>query len=169
MIRLHPGRHLPFRLAVLATTLLLLCSLQAQEKGRGRKYKPPPPTCKVSVTVVRADNGKPVEDASVIFHPIEHGKDAGSMELKTNEDGRTNLDLIPVGDTTRVQVIANGFQTFGGEYELPGDSKDIVIKLHKPGRQYSIYETHPDQAGANQSGSGDSGGRKNQSGQKPPE
>lgn len=152
MIRLHFGRRLPFRLAALATTLLLLCTLQAQEKGRGRKYKPPPLTCKVSVTVVRADNGKPVEDASVIFHPIEHGKDAGSMELKTNEDGRTNLDLIPVGDTTRVQVIAAGFQTFGGEYELPGDSKDIVIKLHKPGRQYSIYETHPDQSSSNQSG-----------------
>src|SRR5579884_3498276 len=138
-------------LVLLGVALLLLTGAEAQQKGRGRKYKPPPPTCKVSVTVVRADNGKPVEDASVIFHPIEHGRDAGSMELKTNEDGRTTLDLIPVGDTARVQVIASGFQTFGGEYELPGDSKDIVIKLHKPGRQYSIYETHPDQGSSNQS------------------
>lgn len=161
MIRFHFGRRWPSRLAVLATTLLFVCSLHAQEKGRGRKYKPPPPTCKVSVMVVRADNGKPVEDASVIFHPIEHGKDAGSMELKTNEDGRTTLDLIPMGDTARVQVIATGFQTFGGEYELPGDSKDIVIKLHKPGRQYSIYETHPDQASSNQTGQ--------QGSQKPPQ
>jgi hypothetical protein len=161
MIRLHLGSRSPSRLAVFGAMLLLVFSLQAQENGRGRKYKPPPPTCKVSVTVVRADNGKPVEDASVIFHPTEHGKDAGSMELKTNEDGRTTLDLIPVGDTARVQVIATGFQTFGGEYELPGDSKDIVIKLHKPGRQYSIYETHPDQGSSNQSGQ--------QGGQKPPQ
>lgn len=168
MIRICSRRPGFLRLALLATTLLLLTTLQAQEKGRGRKYKPPPPTCKVSVSVVRADNGKPVEDASVIFHPQEHGKDAGNMELKSNEDGKAVLDIIPVGDTVRVQVIATGFQTFGGEYELPGDSKDITIRLRKPGRQYSIYETHPDQSSSDQSGSGDSGGQaKNQSGQKP--
>ncbi|HET7347256.1 MAG TPA: hypothetical protein VFJ10_07980 [Acidobacteriaceae bacterium] len=138
--------HFRHGLALLGVALLLLTAAQAQQRGRGRKYKPPPATCKVTVTVLRADNGKPVEDASVIFHPIEGGKDAGNMELKTNQDGRTSLDLIPVGDNVRVQVIASGFQTFGGEYELPGDSRDITIKLRKPGRQYSIYETHPDQS-----------------------
>jgi hypothetical protein len=150
-------------LALLGIGLLLVTGAQAQQKGRGRKYKPPPPTCKVSVTVVRGDNGKPVEDASVIFHPIEKGKDAGNMELKTNQDGKTSLDLIPVGDNVRVQVIATGFQTFGGEYELPGDSKEITIKLHKPGRQYSIYESHPDQNPSAQ------GNGQPQNGQKPQE
>lgn len=142
--------HFRHGLVLLGVALLLFTGAQAQQRGRGRKYKPPPPTCKVTVTVVRADNGKPVEDASVVFHPIEGGKDAGNMELKTNQDGRTSLDLIPVGDNVRVQVIASGFQTFGGEYELPGDSRDITIKLRKPGRQYSIYETHPDQPGSQQ-------------------
>ena len=137
-------------LVMLGVSLLFLATLQAQERGRGRKYKPPPPTCKVTVTVVRADNGKPVEDAAVVFHPIEHGKDSGNMELKTNQDGKTSLDLIPVGDQLRLQVIATGFQTYGGDYDLPSDSKDIIIKLHRPGRQYSIYETHPDQNGSGQ-------------------
>lgn len=139
-------------LTLLGAAFLLLPSLQAQEKGRGRKYKPPPPTCKISVTVVRADNGKPIEDASVVFHPIENGKDSGSMELKTNEDGKTSLDLIPIGDTARVQVIATGFQTYGADYDLPGDTKEITIKLKKPGRQYSIYESHPGQSSQNSSG-----------------
>lgn len=140
-------------LALLGVTLLLLTSLQAQEKGRGRKYKPPPPTCKVTVTVVRADNGKPVEDASVVFHPIEHGKDSGNMELKTNQEGKASLDLIPVGDQLRLQVIAGGFQTYGGDYDLPSESKDVTIKLRRPGRQYSIYEKHPDQNGSSQNNS----------------
>jgi len=159
MTRLRPRRRgfLGFRLALLGATLLLLTTLQAQDKGRGRKYKPPPPTCKISVTVVRADNGKPVEDASVVFHPIEHGKDSGNMELKTNEDGKTTLDLIPVGDTVRVQVIASGYQTYGADYDLPSDAKVITIKLRKPGRQYSIYESHPDQSSSNPSESGQSG------------
>lgn len=159
MIRVRFARHVGFRLALLGATLLLLTTLQAQDKGRGRKYKPPPPTCKVTVTVVRADNGKPLEDASVIFHPLERGKDSGSMELKTNEDGKTTLDLIPIGDTARIQVIATGFQTYGADYELPGDSKDITIKLRKPVRQYSIYESHPDQSSSNQSGSGQQGSK----------
>lgn len=164
MIRTRFGRqrHPGFRLALLGTALLLLTTLQAQEKGRGRKYKPPPPTCKISVTVLRADNGKPVEDASVVFHPVEHGKDAGNMELKTNEDGKTALDLIPIGDIVRVQVIASGFQTYGGDYDLPGDTKEITIKLRKPGRQYSIYESHPDESSSNQSGSGQQGSQKPQ-------
>lgn len=136
---------------LLAASLLLLPALHAQDQQhRGRKYKAPPPTCKISVTVVRADNGKPIEDAAVVFHPIgKNGKDEGNMELKTNEDGKTVLDMIPIGDTVRVQVIANGFQTYGNDYELPNDTKDIDVKLNKPGRQYSIYEKHPDQDGAN--------------------
>lgn len=165
MIRTRFRRHGLLRLALLGVTLLLFTSVQAQDKGRGRKYKPPPPTCKISVTVVRSDNGKPVEDASVVFHPVEHGKDSGNMELKTNEDGKAALDLIPIGDTVRVQVIATGYQTYGGDYDLAGDTKDITIKLHKPGRQYSIYESHPDQSSSNQSGSGQSG--QPQSSQKP--
>ncbi|MGC2638333.1 MAG: carboxypeptidase-like regulatory domain-containing protein [Acidobacteriaceae bacterium] len=149
---------LPFSLRrglpLLGAALLLIAAVNGQE-SRGRKYKPPPPTCKISVTVVRADNGKPIEDAAVVFHPIEHGKDKGNMELKTNEDGKAILNMIPIGDTLRLQVIADGFQTFGNDYELPTDSKDIDIKMNKPQRQYSIYEKHPDQGG--QSGSGQNG------------
>lgn len=138
---------------LLVAALLLLPALHGQDQQhRGRKYKPPPPTCKISVTVVRADNGKPVEDAAVVFHPIgKNGKDQGNMELKTDEDGKAVLDMIPIGDTVRVQVVASGFQTFGNDYELPNDTKDIGIKLNRPGRQYSIYEKHPDQSGSDQS------------------
>lgn len=138
-------------LPVFAAALFLLSSVHAQEQGRGRKYKPPPETCKVTVTVVKAWNGKPVEDAAVVFHPIRDGKDQGNLELKTNEDGKVSIDVIPVGDTVRLQVIATGFQTYGNDYELPGDSKDIQVKLNRPARPYSIYEKHPQQNG--QSGS----------------
>ena len=114
-----------------------------QEQGRGRKYKPPPPTCKITVTVVRSYNGKPVPNAAVVFHPLKDGKNDGNMELKTNEDGKVSLDLVPIGDTLRLQVIADGFQTYGRDYPLPGDTKAIVVKLNRPERQYSIYESHP--------------------------
>lgn len=161
MIRASLRQGLP----LVAAALLLIPVLNAQESGRGRKYKPPPPTCKVSVTVVKASDGKPVENAAVVFHPIRNNKDEGNMELKTNEEGKTTIDVIPIGDTVRVQVIAEGFQTFGNDYPLPGDSKDIVIKLRRPVKQYSIYQNGSGDSG-NQNGSS---GTQQQNGQKPPQ
>jgi hypothetical protein len=153
MIRSRLSRSLP----LLAAGLLVLPLLHAQD-SRGRKYKPPPPTCKISVTVVKATDGKPVEDAAVVFHPInKDGKDEGNMELKTNEDGKAILGVIPIGDTVRVQVVATGYQTYGDSYDLPNDTKEITIKLNRPARQYSIYEKHAGQGGSGQSGSGQSG------------
>jgi hypothetical protein len=130
--------------AALLTLLLALASgVHAQDQGRGRKYKPPPPTCKVTITVLKATNGKPLENASVVFHPIKDGKDEGNMELKTNEDGKVVLDMIPIGDVLRLQVLASGYQTFGQDYDLPNDTRDIEVKMNRPQKQYSIYENHP--------------------------
>jgi Carboxypeptidase regulatory-like domain len=129
-------------LPILATALLVPGLLFAQQ--RGRKYTPPPPTSKITVTVVKETNGKPVENAAVVFHPMKGSKDEGNLELKTNEEGKATIDVIPVGDTVRLQVIADGFQTFGEDYPITTDSKDIQVKLKRPARQYSIYEKHPD-------------------------
>ena len=68
--------------------------------------------------MLRDVKGKPIENAAVVFHPMEGEKDKGNMELKTNEDGKTIIDVMPIGDTVRVQVIAKGFQTFGGDYKI---------------------------------------------------
>jgi hypothetical protein len=136
------SRGLLFRKTAILSLCLFPFLLSAQDEKRGRKYVPPPPTCKVTVTVTKAANGKPVENAGVIFHPIKNGKDEGNMELKTNEDGKAVLDVIPVGDTVRLQIIATGFQTYGADYQLDGSTKDIDVKLLRPGKQYSIYEKH---------------------------
>jgi hypothetical protein len=135
-------------LPLAAAMLLLLPFASAQEHGRGRKYKSPPPTCAITVTVLRGDNQKPLPNAAVVFHPLKDGKNDGNMELKTNEDGKVSLNVVPVGATLRLQVIAKGFQTYGKDYDLPGDSKDITVKLNRPQQPYSIYEKHPgDDAG----------------------
>jgi len=135
-----------YRALVLVFVAAVVPSLLSAQDAprRGRKYTPPPPTAKITVTVVKATNGKPVENAAVVFHPIKKGKDQGGLELKTNEDGKVSIDVIPIGDIVRLQVIADGFQTFGDDYELPTDTKNITVKLRHPDRQYSIYEKHDD-------------------------
>jgi len=130
-------------LAVCLFAVSLPGLLFAQDQPRrGRKYTPPPATAKITVTVIKAANGKPIENAAVVFHPMKGGKDEGNLELKTNEEGKATIEVIPIGDTVRLQVIANGFQTFGDDYSITTDSKEITVKMKHPDRQYSIYEKH---------------------------
>jgi len=83
-----------------------------------------------------------VENAAVVFHPMQGEKDTGNMELKTNEDGKTVIDVLPLGDTVRLQVIARGFQTYGEDYKVDKAEMAIEIRMKRPGEQYSIYKIH---------------------------
>jgi hypothetical protein len=122
-------------------------SANAQDTSkRGRKYKAPPPTARIEVTILRDNSGKPIENAAVIFHPMEGEKDKGNMELKTNEDGKTVIDVLPIGDTVRLQIIAKGFQTYGQDFKVDKSEMAIEVRMKRPGEQYSIYKNH-DQAG----------------------
>jgi hypothetical protein len=133
-----------FTLFVAAFGLIVtLLSASAQDSSRrGRKYKSPPPTARIEVTILRDVNGKPIENAAVVFHPMQGEKDTGNMELKTNEDGKTIIDVLPIGDTVRLQVIAKGFQTYGEDYKVDKAAMAIEIRMKRPGEQYSIYKSH---------------------------
>jgi len=125
--------------AVLALSLAPL-PLSAQSSGRGRKYQAPPQSATIHVTVLRDSDGKPLENVAVIFHPLEGERDKGGMELKTNEDGKTTIDVIPVGDTIRMQVFASGYQTYGENYKVDKLEISKEVRMKRPGGQYSIYK-----------------------------
>ena len=112
--------------------------------------------------MLRDFNGKPVSNAHVIFHPTEGDRDKGSLELKTNEDGKAIIDVIPIGDTVTLQVIADGYQTYGQSYKIDKPEMTMEVRMKRPGGQYTIYKN----PGPN-SGSG-SGGSSNSSPNAPP-
>ena len=103
------------------------------------------PMSDLRFVVVRDYNGKPVRNAAVVLHPVNRkGKQSrGGLELKTDGEGRTNIDGIPYGPL-RIQVLAPGFQTFGEDYQIDKAEMLITVKLKRPGGQYSIYENHED-------------------------
>ncbi len=119
--------------------LVAALALHGQDERRGRKYTPPPPVAHVVVTVTKGKADKPVESAAVIFHTEHNGKDQGNLEVKTNEEGRAVIDVLPIGDQVRVQVIKSGFQTYGEDFTVDGPTKEIAVKLKPPAGQYSIY------------------------------
>ncbi len=96
------------------------------------------PMSNMQFVVVRDWNGKPVKNAAVVLHPVTRkGKQAmGGMELKTDDGGKTGIDGIPYGPL-RVQVLAEGFQTFGEDYQVNRAEMEITIKLKRPVKQYS--------------------------------
>ena len=127
----------PISAIVLLLAGFSLLSSAADQKQR--KYTPPPATATIKVTVLRSTNGKPIPNAAVVFHPMEGDRDKGALELKSDEDGKVTIDVIPIGDTVRLQVIADGWKTYGDDYKIDSDSKEIVVKMKRPGEQYSLY------------------------------
>jgi len=111
---------------------------QKDKEGEGEG-----PTSVVNFLVIKDDNGKPVRNAAVIMHAVDSkGKqERGDMELKTDPEGKTNFDGIPYG-MLRVQVLAQGFQTYGEDFDVEKPKMDFTIKLKRPKGQYSIYEDH---------------------------
>jgi hypothetical protein len=141
------------RLLMTAASLVFLAGapLFAQtSSNRGRKYKAPPPTSRIEVTIVRDTDAKPVENAAVIFHL---DGDKGNMELKTNEDGKTMIDVLPMGSKATLQVIAKGYQTYGEDFTIDKANIALGVRLKRPGEQYSIYKNH-NQAANSQNGDG---------------
>jgi len=128
--------------ALIASICLVAGTLRAQDQSTQhlRKYKAPPLAARIEVTVLRDFNGKPIEDAHVIFHPIQGDRDKGDLELKTNEDGKAIIDVIPIGDTVRMQIIASGYQTYGQDYKVDKPEMSMEIRMKRPGAQYSIYK-----------------------------
>ena len=126
---------------VCVTALLAASSLLAQDSPmkRGRKYKPPPETSKITVLVTKKSNGKPIMNAAVIFNPFKDGKDIGNLEVKTDPDGKATIDIIPTGSLVRVQVIANGFATYAEDYQVDESTREIAVVMLRPQEQVSSY------------------------------
>jgi len=99
---------------------------------------------RLTVEVVSADTGKPVERASVIVR-YRHGigvnmkKIQTNWETKTSEEGKVRLPNMPQGEIS-LQIIARSFQTHGGIYQLTEPEQTITVKLNRPQRQYSEHE-----------------------------
>src|SRR6266700_3868700 len=140
---------MPSRRTCWSQLALLLCMVpvfclpataQDAPEKHGRKYKAPPATSHLEVTVLKKFNGKPISNAAVIFDATMDGKDQGNLEVKTDPDGKAAIDVIPTGSTVRVQVIATGFATYAEEYQVTEPTREITVSMIHPQEQLSSYQ-----------------------------
>jgi hypothetical protein len=91
-------------------------------------------------------------NAAVVFNPTRDGKDIGSLEVKTDPDGKAIIDVIPTGSLVRVQIIADGYATFAEDYQIDEPSREILVSMVRPREQVSAYEDNTGKASSRKAG-----------------
>ena len=91
--------------------------------------------------VVLDHEGEPVPRASLIIRKLKgkkHKKVGRSFELRTSQQGTAPLPPIKQGFVL-LQVIAEGFQTYGETVELREPEQTVTINLKPPQGQFSVH------------------------------
>ena len=123
---------------------VLLCfsvGLRAQDKGDVAKGKDAAPAqdSRLTIVVTGGEEKKPVDSASVYVKFVEErklGKDKKiEMNLKTNQSGVCHVPIIPPGKFL-IQVIAEGWKTYGEYFDISQTEQTIHIELVRPPKWY---------------------------------
>ncbi len=121
--------------------LLIAVAASAQDKGADSSAKADAGSKDVRLTIVvtGGEDKKPIDSASVYVRYVEehkHGKDKKiEMNLKTNQSGVCHVPVIPPGKFI-VQVIADGWKTYGEYYDINQTEQTINISLVRPPKWY---------------------------------
>jgi hypothetical protein len=125
----------------IVTFLILLIAVAAngQDKDAGSKPDSAPKDGRLTIIVTGGEDKKPVDSASVYIRYVEGrklGKDKKiEMNLKTNQSGVCHVPVIPPGKFV-VQVIADGWKTYGEYYDVNQTEQTINITLVRPPKWY---------------------------------
>ena len=121
--------------------LIGLVAASAQDKSGDTKGKSDTGAkdSRLTIVVTGGEDKKPVDSASVYVRYVEehkHGKDKKiEMNLKTNQSGICHVPVIPPGKFL-VQVIAEGWKTYGEYYDISETEQTINIALVRPPKWY---------------------------------
>lgn len=127
--------------SVLLLFLLAGIAASAQDKSAGAKGKgdSSDKDSRLTIVVTGGDDKKPIDSASVYIRFVEehkHGKDKKvEMNLKTNQSGICHVPVIPPGKFV-IQVIAEGWKTFGEYFDVSDTEQTINISLVRPPKWY---------------------------------
>ena len=94
---------------------------------------------RVEISVLNED-GEPVAQASVVVRTLKGKKKkkiGETFQLRTSQQGTAPLPPI-FESTVLVQVMAEGYQTFGDQFDIVPPQQTLTITLKPPQEQYSI-------------------------------
>ena len=141
--------HLPFlssRQWSLAVPLALIFAvapcLMAQKAATTKDDQPKPatrPITRLTIEVTGGDKNVVVENASVYVKYVEEHaitKDKKlELNVKTNASGIAHVPAAPTGRVL-IQVIADGWKTYGRWYDITDMNQEFKIHLERPPKWY---------------------------------
>jgi len=111
---------------------------KAQEIPKGQTQRSLPST-RVTIEVTGGDKDSPIENASVYLKYEEERKIAKNkkfeLNVKTNREGIAHIPDAPLGRVL-IQIVAEGWKTFGRWYDITGTKEPIKIHLDRPPKWY---------------------------------
>lgn len=94
---------------------------------------------RVTIEVSGGEKDAPVENASVYLKYVEERtlkKDKKvELNVKTNREGTAHIPETPTGRVL-IQVVADGWKTYGRWYDITEPKQTIKVHLEKPPRWY---------------------------------
>jgi hypothetical protein len=129
------------RLATLFFTLLAAVCVAAQDSSAPPAKTPAQSEepSRLTIEVTGGEKAIPVENASVYVkyveeHAIKKDKKV-ELNVKTNREGIAHVAEAPVGRAL-VQIIAEGWKTYGRWYDITDPRQVIKVRLERPPKWY---------------------------------
>ena len=121
-----------------------VCAAQGEvppPKSDAAKQEKPaaPDTFTIHIVVTAGEKNRPVENASVYVRYREDRKfrrdKTIEMDLKTSPEGKVRVPFVPKGKIL-IQVVAEGWKTYGKYFELTEDGQVFKVHLDPPHHWY---------------------------------
>jgi hypothetical protein len=128
---------------LLVTTFFLhtfssLLAQAPQDKTPPAKTPAPAAIPRLTIEVTGGDANKPVENASVYIKTLDQKliKDKKTeINVKTNQGGIAHIPVSPTGRVL-IQVIADGWKTYGHWHDITDQEQTIKVHLDRPPKWY---------------------------------
>jgi hypothetical protein len=124
---------------VLAALGMLASAHATQAPGAKTPVPASDQTSRVTIEVSGGENAAPVENASVYIKYVEERKikkdKKVELNVKTNREGTAHVPDAPLGRVL-IQVVADGWKTYGRWYDIAEAKQIIKVHLERPPRWY---------------------------------
>jgi len=129
-------RHMGMILMAALLLFAVVAGAQKDDKEKSGKADKEAGTVKLRIEVTGGDKNVPVVNASVyVRYYLHNSKKLTELDLKTNHEGVTRSPEIPA-EKVLVQVVAEGWKTFGRWYDVNEGEQTVKIHLEKPPKWY---------------------------------
>ena len=133
------------RTSRLAAAIAIGLALLAPVMVGGQEQTPPAnkttldQIARITIEVSGGEKSVPIENASVYIKYVEERKVKSNktveLNVKTNRDGTAHVPDAPMGRAL-VQVVADGWKTYGRWYDVTDAKQTIKIHLDRPPKWY---------------------------------